>query len=187
MSRTAAFALFAAAAAAAALIPLSADAQFSVKAGATFASTTESEFVPDVSNRTGFAAGIGYGFPLGSGAFSLHLEGLYVQKGGDLGVNGTLDIDELDFPILLQWKIPIAFLSPFLYAGPQAEFELSCTAADIDCVDTESLRWGGVLGLGARFGQRFTGELRYNGTWSEISKVSDAKPRTILLLAGLTF
>jgi len=173
-------------AAAVAVTPLTADAQFSIKAGASFASTTESDFVPDVGNKTGFAFGIGYGFPLGSGAFSLQLEALYVQKGGDLG-DGSLEIDELDFPILLQWKIPIAFLSPFVYAGPQAEFELSCKAADVDCVDTESLRWGGVLGLGVRFAQRFSGELRYNGTWSEISKASNAKPRTILLLAGMNF
>lgn len=184
MLRNVTVALFAATVA---ITPLASDAQFTVKAGASFASTTESDLVPDVSNRTGLAFGIGYGFPLGSGAFSLHLEALYVQKGGDLGDDGTLKIDELDFPILLQWKIPVSFLSPFLYAGPQAEFELSCTAADIDCVDTESLRWGGVIGLGARFGQRFTGELRYNGTWSEISQGSDAKPRTILLLAGLAF
>ena len=174
-------------AAAVALTAVTADAQFTIKAGASFASTTESDFVPDVSNQTGFAFGVGYGFPLGKGAFSLQLEALYVQKGGDLGDEGSLKIDELDFPILLQWKIPIAFLSPFLYAGPQAEFELSCTAADIDCVDTESLRWGGVIGLGVRFGQRFSGELRYNSTWSEISELSNAKPRTILLLAGLAF
>jgi hypothetical protein len=184
MSRNATVVLLAAAVA---LAPLTAGAQFSIKLGASFASTTESELVPDVSNRTGLAAGVGYGFPLGSGAFSLQLEGLYVQKGGDLGIAGTLKIDELDFPILLKWKIPIDFLSPFLYAGPQAEFELGCTTADIDCVDTESLRWGGVLGLGVLFGQRFTGELRYNGTWSEISELSDVKPRTILLLAGLSF
>lgn len=174
-------------AAAVALTPLTADAQFTIKAGASFASTTESDLVPDVSNQTGFAIGLGYGFPLGTGAFSLLLEALYVQKGGDLGAGGSLKIDELDVPILLQWKIPIAVLSPFLYAGPQAEFELSCTTADVDCVDTESLRWGGVLGLGVRFAQRFSGELRYNGTWSEISQGSDAKPRTILLLVGMVF
>lgn len=184
MKRNAAVSLFAVAVA---LAPVCANAQFSIKAGASFASTTESNLVPDVSNQTGFAAGIGYGFPLGGKAFSLQLEALYVQKGGDLGGAGSLKIDELDVPILLRWKIPIDFLSPFLYGGPQAEFELSCTTADIDCVDTESMRWGGVLGLGVLFGQRFTGELRYNGTWSEISKGSDAKPRTILLLAGIAF
>ena len=74
----------------------------------------------------------------------------------------------------------------FVNIGPQAEFELSCTAADVDCVDTESLRWGGVLGAGLNFG-KFTGELRYNGTWSDISDVSSAKPRTILLLGGFKF
>jgi hypothetical protein len=54
-------------------------------------------------------------------------------------------------------------------------------------VDTESFRWGGVVGLGVRFAKRFTGELRYNWTLTDISKVVDSKPRTILLLAGLTF
>ena len=174
-------------AASAILLPLSVDAQFTVKAGASFASTSESEFVPDVGNQTGLAAGIGYGFGKGSGPFSLVLEALYVQKGGDLGSAGKLKIDELDFPLLAQFNIPIEFLAPFAYAGPQAEYELSCTAADIDCVDTESLRWGGVVGLGARFAERFTAELRYNFTLTEISDLTETKPRTILLLAGLRF
>ena len=105
MSRNATVILLAAAVA---LTPLAADAQFVIKAGASFASTTESDFVPDVSNKTGFALGIGYGIPLGGGgAFSLQLEALYVQKGGDLGNAGSLDIDELDVPILLQWNTPI--------------------------------------------------------------------------------
>ena len=174
-------------AAAVALTAVTADAQFTIKAGASFASTTESDFVPDVSNQTGFAFGLGYGFPLGKGAFSLQLEALYVQKGGDLGDEGSLKIDELDFPILLQWKIPIAFLSPFLYAGPQAEFELKCKSAGEDCVDSESVRWGGVLGLGVLIGKRITGDVRYNWTFNEISDQLSSKPRTILLLAGLSF
>jgi hypothetical protein len=66
-------------AAAVALLPLSAEAQFTIKAGGSFASTTTSDLTPDVSNKTGFAAGIGYGFKFGSGAFALHPELLYVQ------------------------------------------------------------------------------------------------------------
>ena len=174
-------------AAAVALAPLTSGAQFTIKAGASFASTTESELVPAVSNRTGFAAGVGYGLGLGGEAFSLHAELLYVQKGGDLGNLGTLEIDELDIPLLGQFMIPIDFLSPFLYAGPQAEFELSCTAADIDCVDSESLRWGGVVGLGVRFAKRLMAELRYNWTFSDISGPVSLKPRAILLLAGFEF
>jgi hypothetical protein len=175
-------------AAAAALIPLRADAQLTIKAGASFASTSESELVPDVGNKTGLAAGIGFGFSFGSGTFALHPELLYVQKGGDLGASGDLKIDELDVPLLAQFNLGILeSLAPFLYAGPQAEFELSCTAADTDCVDTESLRWGGVVGLGLHFGQRFSGELRYNWTFNEISDQFGSKPRTILLLAGFHF
>lgn len=184
MSRNAPVALLAAVVA---FTPLTVGAQITIKAGASFASTSESELVPDVSNKTGFAAGIGYGLRMGGGALALHGELLYVQKGGDLGDAGDLKIDELDVPLLLQWNTQIDFLHPFLYAGPQAEFELSCTAVDVDCVDSESLRWGGVLGLGGRFGQRFTGEIRYNWTFTEISGLIDSKPRTILLLAGLSF
>ena len=183
MSRNATVALFCAAI----VLPLTAEAQFTIKAGASFASTSESDLVPDVSNRTGLAAGIGYGFPLGGGAFSLHLEALFVQKGGDLGDLGELSIDELDIPALLQWKLPISVLSPFVYAGPQAEMEISCTKADVDCVDTESMRWGGVIGAGVRFAQRFTGELRYNWTWSDISNQVASKPKAILLLGGIVF
>jgi hypothetical protein len=183
MSRNTTAALFAAAVA---FAPLSADAQFTIKAGASFASTSESDLVPDVSNQTGFAFGVGYAFRMGGGAFSIVTEALYVQKGADLGSQGSLDIDELDIPILAQLTFGIA-LSPFIYAGPQAEFELSCTAADVDCVDTESLRWGGVLGGGVHLGQRFTAELRYNFTLTEISELVDSKPRTILLLGGFKF
>ena len=174
-------------AAAVALVPLSAEAQFTIKAGASFASTTESDLTPDVSNKTGFVAGIGFGFKLGGGAFALHPELLYVQKGGDLGANETLKIDELDVPLLAQFNLRFETLSPYLFAGPQAEFELTCKSADVDCVDSESVRWGGVLGLGVLIGKRVTGELRYNWTFNEISDQLSSKPRTILLLAGLSF
>jgi hypothetical protein len=183
MSRTAILILLAAAATTA----QRAHAQFTIKAGASFASTTESDLVPDVSNRTGFAGGVGYGFRLGGELLSLRAELFYVQKGGDLGDEGTLEIDELNVPLLAQFNIPIDFLSPFAYAGPQAEYELDCTRADIDCVDTESFRWGAVLGVGVRFAQRLTGELRYNWTLTDVSELVDSKPRTLLLLAGIEF
>ena len=174
-------------AAAIALLPLSARAQFTIKAGASFASTTESDFTPDVGNKTGLALGIGFGFKFGSGAFALHPELLYVQKGGEFGNDQKLKIDELDVPLLAQFNLRFETLSPYLYAGPQAEFELSCKSADVDCVDSESVRWGGVVGLGVLIGKRITGDLRYNWTFNEISDQFSSKPRTILLLAGIQF
>jgi hypothetical protein len=183
MSRIATVVLLAAAVA----VPLSAEAQFTVKLGASFASTTESELVPDVETRTGLAAGIGFGFRLGDGRFALHPELLYVQKGGKFGDAGTLKIDELDVPLLLRFDVPIDVLSPYVHAGPQLEFELNCETAGDDCVDTESFRWGAVLGLGARLGGLVTLEARYNWTFNEISDELGSKPRTILLLLGLDF
>ena len=184
MSRIAAPLLLAAAVV---LLPVSVQAQFTIKVGASFASTTESDLAPDVSNKTGFAAGIGFGFKLGSGTFALHPELLYVQKGGEFGSDSKLKIDELDVPLLAQFNLRFETLSPYLYAGPQAEFELNCEAAGEDCVDSESVRWGGVLGLGVLIGNRITGDLRYNWTFNDISDEFSSKPRTILLLAGLQF
>jgi len=185
MSRIATLVLLAAAA----VLPRSADAQLTAKIGASFASATKSDLAPDVNTRTGLAAGLGFAFQIGNGVFALHPELLYVQKGGDLGGDGggSLKIDELDLPLLAQFNIPIEALTPFLLAGPQAEFELSCEAAGEDCVDSESVRWGAVLGLGARVGDLVTLEARYNWTFNEISDQLSSKPRTILLLAGLQF
>jgi hypothetical protein len=183
MSRIATVVLIAAAVA----LPLSADAQFTIKLGASLASTTESELVPDVETRTGVAAGVGFGFQLGDGRFALHPELLYVQKGGKFGDAGTLKISELDVPLLLQFNVPIDLLNPYVHAGPQAEFELNCKTAGDDCVDTESVRWGAVLGLGARLGGLVSVEARYNWTFNEISDELGSKPRTILLLLGLDF
>ena len=172
-------------AAAVALLPTRADAQFTIKGGLSFASTTDSDLVPDVSTKTGFAAGFGYGWRLGD-IFEIRPEAFFVQKGGEFSDVGDLEINEINLPILLQANFAIP-LGPYLYAGPQGEFELDCTVADADCVDTESFRWGAVAGLGIRFGGSLSLEGRYNWTLDEVTNDVGAKPRTILLLAGFSF
>jgi hypothetical protein len=173
-------------AAAVALLPARADAQLTVKGGLSFASTTESDLVPDVDSRTGFAVGLGYGWKLGN-IFEIRPEAFFVQKGGEFANVGTLELNELNIPILLQANLPIPVLAPYAYAGPQGEFELDCTVADTDCVDTESFRWGAVAGLGLRLGGTLSLEGRYNWTLDELTEDLGAKPRTILLLLGLSF
>ena len=166
------------------IIAPAAGAQLSVKAGLSFASTTESDFIPDVGTRTGFAAGLSLGLPIGT-SLSLRPELLYVQKGGKFANDETLEINELNIPVLLQFTLPMPVLAPYLLAGPVAEYELSCTAADIDCVDTESLRWGFMAGAGVHLAS-LTVEGRYGYTLSEISDNIKSKPRTILLLVGFS-
>jgi hypothetical protein len=159
------------------------DAQIVLKGGLSFASVSESEFVPDVKTRTGFAAGISIGLPFAP-LIQFRPEALYVQKGGKYASDQTLEINELNFPLLLQLTLPLPGFQPYAFAGPVAEYELDCKAADVDCVDTKSLRWGATIGGGVRFGT-LSLEGRYGYTLSEISDDFQSKPRTILLLVGL--
>lgn len=163
-----------------------AEAQFTIKAGLSFARTTESALIPDIETRTGFAAGLSVGIPLG-GVVQLRPELFFVQKGGKFSSGDELEINELDIPALLQVNVPLPALAPYVFAGPQAEYELSCTVADVDCVDTNSLRWGFTGGAGVKLGGAFSIEGRYGWTLDEISDDLGAKPRTIKLLAGLSF
>ena len=160
-----------------------AQAQLSVKAGLSFASTSESDFVPDVKTRTGFAAGLSLGLPMGQ--IQLRPELLYVQKGGKFANDQTLELNEINVPVLLQFNVPIPVIMPYAFGGPVAEYELSCTAANIDCVDTNSLRWGFTAGAGIRLGGALSVEGRYGYTLSEISDNIKSKPRTIMLLLGI--
>jgi hypothetical protein len=172
--------------AAAAMIPAGAEAQFAVKGGLSFGSATESDYLPDLSSKTGFAGGLSFGLDLGK-VVEIRPELLFVQKGGKLSGDDSFTLNEFNIPLLLQIDIPIKGFMPYIVAGPQAEIELKCTAFDTDCVDTSSFRWGAVGGVGIRLGKVFSVEGRYNWTLSEISDDITSKPRTILLLAGIHF
>jgi hypothetical protein len=167
-----------------ALMPGTAQAQFGIKAGLSFASASTSDYLPNLSVRTGWTAGLSVGLPLGS-VLELRPELLYVQKGGKLPGGSTLELKELDLPGLLQINLPVTGFMPYVFAGPQAEFELSCTAFDVDCVDSRSLRWGAVGGAGVRLARVLSIEGRYNWTLSEIADDIKSKPRTLLILVGL--
>jgi len=168
------------------LAPAAAEAQFAVKGGLSFGSATDSDYLPDLSTKTGFAAGLSFGLPLGN-VVELRPELLFVQKGGKLSDDDSFTLNEFDIPLLLQIDIPIKGFMPYIVAGPQGEIQLKCTAFDTDCVDTKSFRWGAVGGVGIRLGKVVSGEGRYNWTLSEISDDIGSKPRTILLLAGIHF
>jgi len=163
-----------------------ASAQFSVKGGPTFASTGESELLPDPSMRTGFSAGVSVGFHVGE-VVELRPEALYVQKGATLAGEELFKLEELVVPLLVQVDIPITGFMPYVFAGPQGEFELSCTIVDVDCVDTKSLRWGAVGGVGVRLARFLSIEGRYNWTLQELSDDIRSKPNTISVMAGLHF
>ena len=171
---------------AALMTPAAASAQFAFKGGLSFADATESQYLPDLDIKTGFAAGVSIGLPLNN-VIEFRPELLFVQKGGKLATTGDFELDELNIPLFLEMDVPIAGFMPYIFGGPQAEYELTCTKADVDCVDTKSLRWGFAAGAGIRLAKTLSIEGRYNYTLSEISDDIKSKPRTILILAGIHF
>lgn len=165
--------------------PVAAHGQLTLKGGLSFASATSSDFLPDLETRTGAAGGISLGLGPARG-LQLRPEALFVQKGGKLASDQSFTLNELNIPVLVQVTLPVPGISPFIYAGPQAEYELSCTVADTDCVDTGSLRWGAVGGAGVRLGSLLSLEGRYNWTLSELADDIESKPRSLLLFVGLS-
>jgi opacity protein-like surface antigen len=173
-----------------AFTPQHAAADVAIKGGLSFSSTTDSQYLPDLNNRTGAAAGLSIGLPLGK-SLELRPEALFVQKGGKFASgDSSLTMNELNIPALLQINIPAGGFSPYIYAGPQGEIDLKTELKDAsikDIADTKSFRWGAVAGAGILLGGSLSIEGRYNWTLTEISDNVKSKPRTLLVLAGIHF
>lgn len=164
--------------------PTAAMGQVAFKAGVSFASATESDYLPEVKTRTGFALGVGLAVPVGPTA-AFRVEGLYVQKGGTLANDGAFRLDEFNVPLMLELRAPVPVFAPFVLLGPQAEYELSCTKLDVDCVETSTLRWGFVAGAGVKVGGSLSVEGRYAWTMSALGEAIPSKPRTIMVMLGI--
>jgi hypothetical protein len=128
-------------------------------AGPTFSSLSgledlEDEEFGNVSATRVTGIGLGAFLRAGSGNAALQVEVNYVQRGGGIelnlmGFNGSsqLELDYLEVPVLLRLALPAGTVSPFLFAGPAASFELGCSmsislggfeeSGDCDDVDEE--------------------------------------------------
>lgn len=163
-------------------------AQLGLKAGASFATRSDSR--PDLNNRTGFAAGLSLPLPLGP-IFALQPEALYVEKGWEGFTNQKLTY--LEVPLFLRANIPVPGISPFGLAGASASFRLSCKTNDVDCPSgARKTDYGVALGAGVRLGglSGLTLEGRY--TWglrnvSDVTTGLDSKTRSFLALVGVEF
>lgn len=113
--------------------------------------------VEDVSSRAGLGFG-GFLQVMVGPNFSIQPEALYLMKGASDDANeADIKVNYLQVPILVQYHIPAAGVSPRIFAGPSLAFELgcdlemdgveaSCEAADIS---TKSADFGLVFGAGA--------------------------------------
>ncbi|MFO7260545.1 MAG: porin family protein [bacterium] len=132
------------------------------KLGAAFANLTNpfEPGDPDPERITTFAGGGHLRFGL-TPTFSLQPELLFVRKGaGEPQVDDSGPrFDYVEIPVLARFDIPLvgAPISPFIYAGPYAAFEVSCKVNDRgdeqDCGDDthETVDYGAVFGAGLGF------------------------------------
>ena len=175
-----------------------AQAQVGIKAGASFGSISNTGLLPgDLEGRTGFAAGLSFATP--PDVVGLGFELLYAQRGAEEPNNpSSRALDYIDLPAYLRVMAPTEGLQPFAYAGPQASFEIDCSAVDEDCPDTgrPTTTWAAVVGAGVRLGEveggGFTLEARYVYGLSdlELDTVTDGdsyEDRSFLILVGFSF
>jgi len=173
-------------------------AEFGVKAGASFGNIKNKGLLPgELETRTGAAAGLFLGFRAAIIGFGV--EGLYAQRGArsDEDVDDAATrLDYIDVPAYVKISIPASVLRPFVYAGPQVSFEVKCRTAggSADCPDTgrKQTDYAAVIGAGLRIGQKMglsvEGRYVYGLSDLKLSTVTSSdsyKNRTFMLLVGL--
>ena len=172
-------------------------AGFMVKGGLSFGNVSNRGILPGtLKSRNGWAVGVGFHgvSPVGFG-----IEALWAQRGvnnaglpsGDLNAR---ELDYIDVPAYLRLSVPFNF-QPFVYAGPQASFEVRCRAGSTGgCPDTgrPTTSWNAVIGAGLRFaeGVALSLEARYvygltDLHLSTITSSSSYRTRSFMLLAGI--
>lgn len=136
-----------------------AQASIGIKGGPSFGNISNKGALPgNLDTRTGMAFGLylGSGGPIGIG-----IEGLYAQRGAESDeaiATAETRLDYLDVPAYLKIQIPSPGIKPFIYAGPQASYEVKCrTGGGGDCPsygESEHGRWdfAGIIGAGIRIG-----------------------------------
>lgn len=175
-----------------------AQAQVGIKAGASFGSISNTGLLPgDLEGRTGFAGGLSFNSP--PEVLGIGLELLYAQRGAEEPNNpSSRELDYIDVPLYVRLMAPAEGIQPFVYAGPQASFEIDCSTIDEDCPDTgrPTTTWAGIVGAGIRLGDDdgggFTLEARYVYGLSdlELDTVTDEdsyEDRSFMILAGFSF
>jgi len=176
--------------------PLALPAQWGLKAGASFANVSNSGALPgNPGSRTGLAGGVS--LRIGSGAFSLGLEGLYDQQGVD-ATGGGIQLNMADVPAYLNWRIINAGIGVTAYAGPQVSFLISCKSGGTTCPSgtVATTTYAGIIGGRVKFGSAqgfgITGEARYIYGLTNLNKDTITNPgsyetRSLLVLAGIEF
>ena len=161
------------------------------------------DLVGDTEMRNGFSGGAFFGVGIGE-QFGVQIEGLYVMKGAKAdssGVEATLKLDYIEFPILFVAKLPAGDKLNFnLFAGPTLAFKIK-SEVDVEGVtfdlddDTKGFEFGAAIGAGFEYlleSFSIIADARYSlgasSVFEDVGGVSiDAKNRGIGIMAGVSF
>ena len=177
---------------------LAAQAEFGLKAGASFGNISNKGLLPgNLKTRIGAAGGLFLGYRAKIIGFGI--EALYAQRGAksyeSIGDQST-HLDYVDIPAYVKVSIPTPGIRPFVYAGPQISFEAKCRSANntAPCSDAgrKKTDYAGVIGAGLRLGgsMGLTLEGRYvyglsDLKLSTVTSSESYKNRTFMLLVGI--
>lgn len=180
------------------------EAAVGVKGGVNFANVNFDAEGANISfdRRLGFVGGLFVVWPADS-RLALQLEALYSQKGVKIdeeGIEGKLELDYLDVPVLLRASSARSGSTAFhAFAGPSIGFRLRARSegtfeGEFESEDisdeTERIDVGVVLGAGVDVG-RFTIDARQTWGLSNLNKdTSDDvkfKNRVFSVMAGVRF
>lgn len=145
------------------------DTRFGIKGGATLYSIT-TDFggfgEESTDSKIGFAAGLYVEKPF-TELFSLQVEGLFVQKGGeesdDLFGDASSTLSYVDVPVLLRVNVPLdGSAQPYVYAGGYLGYLIDATADDEDISEfLNDFNYGLAFGAGVSFGM-LSLDIRYD-------------------------
>lgn len=195
----------------------SGDMTIGVMAGVNYATVNQDPASSDVT--FGYKVGLVAGGFLGvqvNDVFSVEPQALYSQKGSKVkgtgsnsSLEGSIRISYIEVPVLAKYWIPVSDsqVRPFVFAGPEVEFKVSCTAegailavtgsTDCDKTGTEiklkSTDFGATAGAGIQFkagNQNVRVDARYTLGLTNINDSGDSrdiKNRAFAATVGLGF
>jgi len=188
-------------------VPLSAQKNMlGVHLGASIATLGGSD-AGSPNSRTGLNVGASFGVSM-SDVLTIQFGGAYAQKGAkesDQGVDVTLAMDYVEFPVLFRFGIPHSGpVGAHFDVGPAVAFNVSCKAkgssqgvsASVDCDQfgspIKNFDVGAMGGLGLDFaaspGLNLSLDVRYNLGMTKIAKDgSNVTNRALTIQAGAGF
>ena len=195
----------------------SGDMTIGIMAGVNYATVNQDPQSSEVTfaYKVGFVGGAFLGIQVND-VFSIEPQALYSQKGSKVkgtGANTSLEggirITYIEVPVLVKYWIPVSDsqMRPFVFAGPEVEFKVSCTAegailavtgsSDCDKTGTEiklkSTDFGATAGAGIQFkmgNQDVRVDARYTLGLTDINDTGDTrkiKNRAFAATVGLGF